>query len=128
MLPRRLLFLCQRVPHLFGFPVETNTFANNRLSLMLHNENPVRYMVNHHVHSIAKGASVLYETLKDPTTSHFEGSENAPVMYANKREGVIGTFFDWITQDVSKCLTCVQLNPLTGYRIAGQSKRGVWER
>ncbi|KAG8221333.1 S-adenosyl-L-methionine-dependent methyltransferase [Butyriboletus roseoflavus] len=50
--------------------VETDTFANNRLSLILHSENPVRHMVSLHVEAVAKGAAVLHETLKDSKTAY----------------------------------------------------------
>lgn len=84
------------------FPVETDTFANNRLSLILHSEHPVRHMVNVHVEATAKGAAVLYETLKDSKTAYSEHPDHAPVMFANNREGITGTFFDWMRQEVRK--------------------------
>ena len=87
--------------------METDTFANNRLSLILHSKNPVRHALSHHVNEGAKGASLLCETLKDQ-----EYPEHAPVMYTNNKEGVTGTFFDWMKQEVRKCSICVQLNRL----------------
>lgn len=80
----------------------TDTFANNRLSLILHSENPVRHMVSLHVEAAAKGAAVFYETLKDPKTANSEDPDHAPVMYANNKEGITGTFFDWMRQEVRK--------------------------
>ncbi|KAG9312055.1 O-methyltransferase-domain-containing protein [Chiua virens] len=79
--------------------VDTDTFANNRLSLILHSENPVRHMVNLQVTAIAKGATVLYETLKDATMGDSDAPEHAPVMFANNKEGITGTFFDWMRQE-----------------------------
>ena len=83
--------------------VETDTFANNRLSLILHSENPVHHMVNLHVEVTAKGSAVLYETLKDSKTAYSEDPDHAPIMYANNKEGITGTLFDWMRQDVRKC-------------------------
>jgi len=79
--------------------VDTDTFANNRLSLILHSEHPARHMVSLHVESAAKGAAVLYETLKDSKTGSSEEPGHAPVMYANNKEGITGTFFDWMRQE-----------------------------
>ena len=91
--------------HLFGISVETDTFANNRLSLILHSENPVRHMISLHVEATAKGAAVFYETLKDSKMAYSEDPEHAPVMYANNRDGITGTFFDWMRQEVRDCST-----------------------
>ncbi|KAF8551977.1 S-adenosyl-L-methionine-dependent methyltransferase [Imleria badia] len=82
--------------------VDTDRFANNRLSLTLHSENPVRHMVSLHVEAGAKGAAVLYETLKDSNTANSDNPDHAPVMYANNKEGITGTFFDWMRQEVRK--------------------------
>ncbi|KAF9228371.1 S-adenosyl-L-methionine-dependent methyltransferase [Gyrodon lividus] len=79
--------------------VDTDTFANNRLSLILHSENPVRHMVSLHVEACAKGAAVLYETMKDPETAYSYDPAHAPVMFANNKEGITGTFFDWMRQE-----------------------------
>ena len=83
--------------------METDTFANNRLSLILHSENPVRHLVNLHVEGAVKGAAVLYETLKDPKTAYSEDPEDAPVMYAYNKEGITGTYFDRMRQEVREC-------------------------
>ncbi|KIJ65863.1 hypothetical protein HYDPIDRAFT_87240 [Hydnomerulius pinastri MD-312] len=79
--------------------VDIDTFANNRLSLILHSENPVRHMVSLHVEACAKGAAVFYESLKDPETAYSYEPGHAPVMYANNKEGITGTFFDWMRQE-----------------------------
>ena len=82
--------------------METDTFANNRLSLTLHSENPVHHMISLQIEVTAKGASVLYETLKDSKTAYSEDPEHAAFMYANNKEGITGTFFDYMRQDVRK--------------------------
>ena len=82
--------------------METDTFANNRLSLTLHSENPVHHRISLQIEVTAKGASVLYETLKDSKTAYSEDPEHAAFMYANNKEGITGTFFDYMRQDVRK--------------------------
>ncbi|EIW80747.1 S-adenosyl-L-methionine-dependent methyltransferase [Coniophora puteana RWD-64-598 SS2] len=84
--------------------VDTDTFANNRLSLILHSEHPVRHMVSLHVEACAKGASVFWETLKAPEQGPSYDPAHAPVMFANNRDGITGTFFDWMREDVSHML------------------------
>jgi len=79
--------------------VDTDTFANNRLSLILHSEHPVRHMVSLHVEAGAKGAAVLYDTLKDSKMGYSDHPDHAAVMYANNKEGITGTFFDWMRQE-----------------------------
>jgi hypothetical protein len=81
-------------------PVDMDVFANNRLSLILLNENPVRHMILLHVEAAAKGASVLYETLKDPKIAYSYEPSIAPTMYAINKEGTEGTFFDWMARNV----------------------------
>jgi hypothetical protein len=82
--------------------VETDTFANNRLSLTFRSENPVHHIIRLRSEVTAKGASVLYETLKDSKTAYSEDPEHAALMYANNKEGITGTFFDYMRQDDAK--------------------------
>ncbi|KAG1817962.1 S-adenosyl-L-methionine-dependent methyltransferase [Suillus subaureus] len=78
--------------------VDMDVFANNRVSLILLNENPVRHMILLHVESTSMGASVLYETLKDPKIAYSYDPVIAPVMYAINKNGTEGTFFDWMAR------------------------------
>ncbi|KAG1828530.1 O-methyltransferase-domain-containing protein [Suillus variegatus] len=80
-------------------PVEMDVFANNRLSLILLDEHPVKYMILLHVESTAKGATVFYETLKDPRIAYSYEQTAAPVMYAINKDGTEGTAFDLIARD-----------------------------
>jgi hypothetical protein len=85
-----------------------DVFANNRLSMILHNENPVRHMVNLHVESCAKAAAVFYDSLKDPRTAYSYEPTDAPFMFANNKEGIQGEFFDFMRQDVRlKSCSCL---------------------
>jgi hypothetical protein len=91
-----------------NLPVDMDVFANNRLSMILHNENPVRHMVNLHVESCAKAAAVFYDSLKDPRTAYSYEPTDAPFMFANNKEGIQGEFFDFMRQDVRlKSCSCL---------------------
>ncbi|KAG1865914.1 S-adenosyl-L-methionine-dependent methyltransferase [Suillus subalutaceus] len=79
--------------------VDMDVFANNRLSLILLNANPVRHMILLHVEPVARGAAVFYETLKDPKIAYSYEPTVAPVMYAINKEGTEGTFFDWMARN-----------------------------
>ncbi|KAG2366736.1 O-methyltransferase-domain-containing protein [Suillus spraguei] len=76
--------------------VDMDVFANNRLSLILLNGNPVRNLALIHTEEIGKGATVFYETLKDPKIAYSYEPTFAPVMYAINKDGTEGTFFDWM--------------------------------
>lgn len=78
--------------------VDMDVFANNRLSLILLEENPVKHMINLHVEAVARGASVFYDTLKDPKIAYSYEPTIAPTMYAMNKEGTEGTFFDWMAK------------------------------
>ncbi|KAG2142225.1 O-methyltransferase-domain-containing protein [Suillus bovinus] len=78
--------------------VDTDVFANNRLSLILLDENPVKHMILLHVELISKGASVFYETLKDPKIAYSYDPTIAPVMYSIDKDGTEGTVFDWMAR------------------------------
>ncbi|KAG2109388.1 O-methyltransferase-domain-containing protein [Suillus discolor] len=85
--------------------VDTDVFANNRLSLILLEENPVKHMILLHVEPSAKGATVFYETLKDPRIAYSYEQTAAPVMYAINKDGTEGTIFDLMARndDQRKC-------------------------
>ncbi|KAG1794095.1 O-methyltransferase-domain-containing protein [Suillus plorans] len=78
--------------------VDTDVFANNRLSLILLDENPVKFMILLHVDLITKGGSVFYETLKDPKIAYSYEPTVAPVMYSIDKNGTEGTIFDWMAR------------------------------
>jgi hypothetical protein len=92
------------IPHSSSISVEVDTFVNNRLSLILQSDSLVRDLVSLHVEGTDKGASVLYETLKDSKTAYSEDPEHAPAMYARSNEGITGKFFDLMKKEVRKCL------------------------
>jgi 2-polyprenyl-3-methyl-5-hydroxy-6-metoxy-1,4-benzoquinol methylase len=75
-------------------------------------------MISLHVEACAKGASVFYESLKDTETAYSYDPTHAPVMFANNKEGITGTFFDWMKQEdarrVSYHLSMRGLNGIMG--------------
>ncbi|KAG2074762.1 S-adenosyl-L-methionine-dependent methyltransferase [Suillus decipiens] len=79
--------------------VDQDVFANNRLSLILLSDNPIRNMTLLHMEAVAKGATVFYETLKDQRVGYSYEPTDAPVMYAINKEGTEGTFFDWMARN-----------------------------
>ncbi|KAI9568006.1 O-methyltransferase-domain-containing protein [Boletus coccyginus] len=93
--------------------VETDTFANTRLSLILHSKNPIRPMISLQVESPKKGSNVLYETLKDPQTGYSDDAEDSPMMYASRKEGFNGTFFELMSGQQFH-LSMRAFNDLTG--------------
>ncbi|KAG1742550.1 O-methyltransferase-domain-containing protein [Suillus lakei] len=80
-----------RIMRLLATRVDMDVFANNRLSLIMRKENPVKNMMLLHVEAVAKGASVFYETLKDPKIAYSYEPTIAPVMYAINKDGTEGT-------------------------------------
>ncbi|KAF8840153.1 S-adenosyl-L-methionine-dependent methyltransferase, partial [Paxillus ammoniavirescens] len=79
--------------------VDLDTFANNRLSLVLHSDNPIRHMIRPQAETYSKNAVMVYETLKDPEYGHSNDPSHAPVIFRNNKDGITGTFFDWMKQD-----------------------------
>ncbi|KXN81357.1 Multifunctional cyclase-dehydratase-3-O-methyl transferase TcmN [Leucoagaricus sp. SymC.cos] len=76
--------------------VDTNVFANNRLSLQLHSGNPVSDLAHCHVTLTPKAATVLCDNLtQDPYRLSYEFSK-APFMHSVQDEGLTGGFFDWM--------------------------------
>ncbi|KIK82024.1 hypothetical protein PAXRUDRAFT_832449 [Paxillus rubicundulus Ve08.2h10] len=82
--------------------VDMDTFANNRLSLALHHDNPICHKIELQAETYSKGAAMVYDTLKDPEYGHSNDPSHAPVMFANNKEGITGTFFDWMKHDDAK--------------------------
>ncbi|KAG2074801.1 S-adenosyl-L-methionine-dependent methyltransferase [Suillus decipiens] len=78
--------------------VDMDVFSNNRLSLILLNENPVKTLALAGVGIVAKGAAVFYETLKDPKTAYSYEPTVSPIMYSINKDGTEGTLFDWMAR------------------------------
>lgn len=103
--------------------VDMDVFANNRLSLILLEENPVKHMVMLHVEAVARGASVFYDTLKDPKIAYSYEPTIAPTMYATNKEGTEGTFFDWMAKHVCPQMLLF-IKPYSYNVLVGRHTRG----
>ncbi|KAN0078240.1 O-methyltransferase domain containing protein [Tylopilus felleus] len=76
--------------------VEPDTFANNRLSLMLRSKTPVRWLVDMNVSRNKHTSSILFhESLKDSESGHSEEPKHAPSMY----EAGFGPFYEWLKRE-----------------------------
>jgi hypothetical protein len=94
------LCLLQADTHVIHGTVDTNVFANNRLSLTLHSSNPVRDLAHCHVTLTPKAATVLYQNLTELPYGPSYEFRMAPFMHAVQDEGIIGGFFDWLQAHV----------------------------
>lgn len=85
----------------FPIPVEPSVFANNRISLVTLSSSNPGAIARIETEDISRGAIVLYETLTEPEYATSYDPDKAPVIYALKKSGFKGSFFDWMRQDVS---------------------------
>ncbi|EGN93498.1 hypothetical protein SERLA73DRAFT_64041 [Serpula lacrymans var. lacrymans S7.3] len=84
--------------------VTQGIFANNRLSLVLRPSIEACVQTYLHTEIVMSGASVLYENLTNQDTAFSYEPSKAPIMEVLKKEGITGTFFDWMTSNVRECL------------------------
>jgi hypothetical protein len=47
----------------------------------------------------SQGACVLYETMTEPDYAWSHESDKAPMIYALRKQGIKGNFFDWMKAD-----------------------------
>ncbi|KAH7908714.1 S-adenosyl-L-methionine-dependent methyltransferase [Hygrophoropsis aurantiaca] len=79
--------------------VDTDVFANNRLSLILKSSSNPGCLVRIHAQDVSQAAGVLYETLTEPDYAASYDPDKAPLIYALKQKGLKGSFFDWMKED-----------------------------
>ncbi|KAI6000906.1 S-adenosyl-L-methionine-dependent methyltransferase [Pisolithus albus] len=79
--------------------VDTDTFANNRLSLIMKSSNDCSCLTAIHAQDVSRGAGALYETLTDPEYATSYEPDKAPMIYVLKQKGLKGSFFDWMKAD-----------------------------
>ncbi|EGO18879.1 hypothetical protein SERLADRAFT_480559 [Serpula lacrymans var. lacrymans S7.9] len=79
--------------------VTQGIFANNRLSLVLRPSIEACVQTYLHTEIVMSGASVLYENLTNQDTAFSYEPSKAPIMEVLKKEGITGTFFDWMTSN-----------------------------
>ena len=85
-------------------PVAPNTFANNRISLITLSTSNPGALSRIEAEDISQGAVVLYDTMTEPEYATSYDPDKAPLIYALKKKGFKGSFFDWMKQDVSRFL------------------------
>ncbi|KAH9949716.1 S-adenosyl-L-methionine-dependent methyltransferase [Amylocystis lapponica] len=76
--------------------VDTDIFANNRLSLVLHSSNSAGDLTTLYTDEVAQGAFALRETLQDPDYGYSYEPTKSPFMYSAADEEIDGTFFNWM--------------------------------
>ncbi|KIK26144.1 hypothetical protein PISMIDRAFT_284039 [Pisolithus microcarpus 441] len=82
--------------------VDTDTFANNRLSLIMKSSNDCSCLTGIHAQDVSQGAGALYETLTDPEYATSYEPDKAPMIYVLKQKGLKGSFFDWMKADAKR--------------------------
>lgn len=85
-----------------GPQVDIDTFAHNRLSLMLRSNNPIMHLADVYMTDIPIGGNVLYEAITDPRCMASYDLAKSPFMYAvNGPDNKDTMFFDWVRSNVS---------------------------
>ncbi|KAG6376601.1 S-adenosyl-L-methionine-dependent methyltransferase [Boletus reticuloceps] len=79
--------------------VASNTFANNRISLITLSTSNPGALSRIEVEDVSEGAVVLYETMREPEYATSYDPDKAPLIYALKKKGFKGSFFDWMKVD-----------------------------
>ncbi|KAF9218493.1 S-adenosyl-L-methionine-dependent methyltransferase [Gyrodon lividus] len=82
--------------------VDTDTFANNRLSLITLTTSDPGALARIHAQDVSQGAAVLYESMTEPEYATSYDPDKAPLIYALKKKGLKGSFFDWMKEDVER--------------------------
>ncbi|KAF9235942.1 S-adenosyl-L-methionine-dependent methyltransferase [Melanogaster broomeanus] len=79
--------------------VDTDVFTNNRLSLVMLTTSDPGALTRIHAQDVSQGAAVLYESMTEPEYATSYEPDKAPLIYALKRKGLKGSFFDWMKED-----------------------------
>ncbi|KAF8128344.1 S-adenosyl-L-methionine-dependent methyltransferase [Boletus edulis] len=82
--------------------VASNTFANNRISLITLSTSNPGALSRIEVEDVSEGAVVLYETMREPEYATSYDPDKSPLVYALKKKGFKGTFFDWMKVDAER--------------------------
>ncbi|KAF8443681.1 S-adenosyl-L-methionine-dependent methyltransferase [Boletus edulis BED1] len=97
--PAILLCSCFTSGDLSPTSVTSNTFANNRISLITLSTSNPGALSRIEVEDVSEGAVVLYETMREPEYATSYDPDKSPLVYALKKKGFKGTFFDWMKVD-----------------------------
>ncbi|KAH9949724.1 S-adenosyl-L-methionine-dependent methyltransferase [Amylocystis lapponica] len=76
--------------------VDTDVFANNRLSLVLRSSFNLSDLIDIHTTEMAKSGTVLYDNLKNAQCGPSYEPTRSPFMYSIHGENADGSFFDWL--------------------------------
>ncbi|KIJ64096.1 hypothetical protein HYDPIDRAFT_168169 [Hydnomerulius pinastri MD-312] len=87
------------VQSLAAAAVDTDTFANNRLSLILKSTSNAGCLAKIYAQDVSQGAGVLYETMTEPDYAWSYEPNDAPLIYAFRKQGLEGNFFEWMEAD-----------------------------
>lgn len=79
-------------------------FANNRISLITLSSSNPGALSRIEAEDVSQGAVVLYESMTEPEYATSYEPDKAPLIYALKKKGFKGSFFDWMKEDVSRSL------------------------
>ncbi|KAH7890352.1 S-adenosyl-L-methionine-dependent methyltransferase [Phlebopus sp. FC_14] len=82
--------------------VDTDVFANNRLSLIMKTTSNPGCLARIHAQDVSQGAGVLYETLVEDEYATSYDPDRSPLIYALKKKGLEGSFFDWMKEDAER--------------------------
>jgi len=82
--------------------VERNTFANNRLSLVTLSNSDSGAFARTMLENASQGALALFETLTQPEYATSNHPEKAPIIYALRKKGIKGNYFDVLKQNAEK--------------------------
>ncbi|KAF9236987.1 O-methyltransferase-domain-containing protein [Melanogaster broomeanus] len=82
--------------------VDTEIFANNRLSLITLATSDSGALARVHTQDISHGAAVLYESMTEPEYATSYELDKAPLSYALKMKGHSGNLFDLLNEDVGR--------------------------
>ncbi|KIJ04711.1 hypothetical protein PAXINDRAFT_159279, partial [Paxillus involutus ATCC 200175] len=81
---------------------DTDTFANNRLSLITLTTSDPGALARIHAQDVSQGAAVLYESMTESEYATSYEPDKAPLIYALKKKGLKGSFFDWMKEDAKR--------------------------
>ncbi|KAF8548625.1 S-adenosyl-L-methionine-dependent methyltransferase [Imleria badia] len=82
--------------------VAPNIFANNRISLITLSSSNPGALSRIEAEDVSQGAVVLYETMTEPEYAASYEPDKAPLIYALKKKGFEGSFFDWMKEDAER--------------------------
>jgi len=82
--------------------VGPNVFSNNRVSLVTLSNSDNGSSIRMWAEDISEGAVVLYDTMVDPEYATSYHPDKSPLIYALKKKGIEGGYFDFLNQDAEK--------------------------